>query len=118
LAAAVALRHLQLVAEWDVLANVQARSIELDRLLRERVGGPPAVKEIRTKGLMCGVELNPPMEDLRWGRRVCAAAVARGVLLRPIGDVVVLMPMLTTTADEIERIVDVLADAIAEVCQA
>jgi adenosylmethionine-8-amino-7-oxononanoate aminotransferase len=118
LAAAVALRHLELLGEWDVLANVQGRSAELDRLLRRRLGSSPAVKEIRTKGLMCGVELNPPMDDLRWGRRVCAAAVARGVLLRPIGDVVVLMPMLTTTADEIERIVDVLAEAIAEVCRA
>jgi adenosylmethionine-8-amino-7-oxononanoate aminotransferase len=38
------------------------------------------------------------------------------VLLRPLGDVVVLMPMLTSTAEEIERIVDVLAEVIAEVC--
>jgi adenosylmethionine-8-amino-7-oxononanoate aminotransferase len=37
------------------------------------------------------------------------------VLLRPLGDVVVLMPPLTTTADEIERIVSVLADSIDEV---
>jgi adenosylmethionine---8-amino-7-oxononanoate aminotransferase len=40
---------------------------------------------------------------------------ARGVLLRPLGDVVVLMPMLTSTSDEIDRIVDVLASAIDEV---
>ena len=65
---------------------------------------------------MGGVELAPPADGLRWGRRVCAAAVRRGVLLRPLGDVVVLMPPLTvTTADEIERIVDVLAEAIDEV---
>jgi len=41
---------------------------------------------------------------LRWGRRVCAACVQRGVLLRPLGDVIVIMPMLTTTAEEAERI--------------
>jgi adenosylmethionine-8-amino-7-oxononanoate aminotransferase len=46
---------------------------------------------------------------------VCAAAVARGVLLRPLGDVVVLMPPLTITADEVTRIVDTLVDAIGEV---
>jgi adenosylmethionine-8-amino-7-oxononanoate aminotransferase len=46
---------------------------------------------------------------------VCAAAVQRGVLLRPLGDVVVLMPHLTFTAAEIERLVDVLRDAIVEV---
>jgi adenosylmethionine-8-amino-7-oxononanoate aminotransferase len=116
LAAAVALRHLRLLDEWDVLANVRARSDQLRSLLDERVAPSDAVREVRLCGLMGGVELAPPQDGLLWGRRVCAAAVRRDVLLRPIGDVVVLMPMLTTTAGEIERIVDVLADAIAEVC--
>jgi adenosylmethionine-8-amino-7-oxononanoate aminotransferase len=116
LAAAVARRHLQLLGEWDVLANVLARSAQLRALLEERVAPHPAVKDVRLCGLMCGVELAPPAEGLRWGRRVCAAAVRRGVLLRPLGDVVVLMPILTSTAAEIERIVDVLASSIAEVC--
>lgn len=118
LAAAVALRHLRLVQEQDVLANVQARSAQLRALLDQRLAGHPAVKEIRLQGLMGGVELAPPADDLRWGRRVCAAAVARGVLLRPLGDVVVLMPMLTTTADEVVRIVDALVAAVDEVCAA
>ena len=37
-------------------------------------------------------------------------------LLRPLGDTVVLMPILTSTADEIDRIVATLGDAISEVC--
>ncbi len=65
---------------------------------------------------MTGVALAPPAEGLRWGRRVCAAAVSRGVLLRPLGDVVVLMPMLTSTDGEVDRIVAVLAEAIDAVC--
>jgi adenosylmethionine-8-amino-7-oxononanoate aminotransferase len=73
------------------------------------------VAAVRQRGLMTGVELAPPADGLRWGRRVCAGAVRRGVLLRPLGDVVVLMPMLTSTAPEIERIVDTLAGAITEV---
>ena len=44
-----------------------------------------------------------------------AAATTRGVLLRPLGDVVVLMPPLTVTSEEIHRIVDTLAIAIDEV---
>jgi adenosylmethionine-8-amino-7-oxononanoate aminotransferase len=64
---------------------------------------------------MGGVELAPPPGAERWGRRVCAAAVRRGVLLRPLGDVVVLMPPLTVTDDEVERIVDTLAASIDEV---
>jgi adenosylmethionine-8-amino-7-oxononanoate aminotransferase len=115
LAAAVALRHLQLLAERDVLGNVRARSSELRSLLETKVAILPGVGDVRVCGLMAGVELMPPAEGLRWGRRVCAAAVARGMLLRPLGDVIVLMPPLTTTANEIDRIVEVLAMAIAEV---
>ncbi len=115
LAAAVALRHLQLIGEWSVLENVRARSEQLSKALEAQIADKPAVGEVRLRGLMGGVELTPPRDGLRWGRRVCAAAVERGVLLRPLGDVVVLMPPLTTTADEIERIVSVLAEAIDEV---
>jgi adenosylmethionine-8-amino-7-oxononanoate aminotransferase len=64
---------------------------------------------------MVGVELAPPAPGLRWGRRVCAGAVERGVLLRPLGDVVVIMPPLTVTVPEIERIVDALDAALGEV---
>jgi adenosylmethionine-8-amino-7-oxononanoate aminotransferase len=115
LAAAVALRHLQLLEEWDVLGNVAARSAQLSCLLRERVGPLPGVAQVRQRGLMAGVELAPPGPGLRWGRRVCAGAVRRGVLLRPLGDVVVVMPPLTVTAGEVERIVGALADAVSEV---
>jgi len=114
LAAAVALRHLELFDEWDVLANVRARAEQLRARLAERIAGRPEVRAIRQQGLMVGVELAPPQEGLRWGRRVCAASVRRGVLLRPLGDVVVLMPILTSTAEEIERIVATLDLAIAE----
>ncbi|MBV9256316.1 MAG: adenosylmethionine--8-amino-7-oxononanoate transaminase [Actinobacteria bacterium] len=115
LAAAVALRHLELIREWDVLANVRARSAQLQSLLDARVAPMSAVREVRLQGLMCGVELAPPRDGLRWGRRVCAAAVDRGVLLRPLGDVVVLMPHLTVTEEQVTRIVDVLAEAIDEI---
>ena len=116
LAAAVALRHLQLFDELEVLINVRERAAQLRSRLEQLARGNHAIKEIRQRGLMVGVELAPPQDDLRWGRRVCAAAVNRGVLLRPLGDVVVLMPILTTTAEEIDRIVDVLEASIDEVC--
>jgi adenosylmethionine-8-amino-7-oxononanoate aminotransferase len=112
LAAAVALRHLGLIDEWDVLANVTARSAHLGRLLDERIAPRPEVREVRLHGLMAGIELAPPADGLRWGRRVCAGAVERGVLLRPLGDVVVVMPPLTITDAELERIVDTVVAAI------
>ncbi len=115
LAAAVALRHLELIEAYGVLANVRARSDELRGLLDDRIVSLPEVADVRLRGLMGGVELAPPVGGLRWGRRVCAAAVERGVLLRPLGDVVVLMPPLTVTSEELHRIVHALADAIDEV---
>ncbi len=117
LGAAVALRHLQLVTEGDLLPTVRDRAAHLADRLAAEVAPLAAVGEIRQCGLMVGVELAPPADGLRWGRRVCAGAVARRVLLRPLGDVVVLMPPLTITEDELDRIVAVLGEAIAEVAE-
>ncbi len=115
LAAAVALRHLQLIDEWDVMANVTDRSAQLATRLSRDVAVLDPVAEVRQCGLMVGIELAPPADGLRWGRRVAAACVERGVLIRPLGDVVVVMPPLTITAAEIDRIVDTVAAAIHEV---
>ena len=115
LAAAVALEHLRLIEEWDVLSRVRARATQLASMLDARITSLPGVAEVRQRGLMVGVELAPPRPGLRWGRRVCAGAVDRGVLLRPLGDVVVVMPPLTTTEDEIVRIVDALEASVQEV---
>ena len=107
LAAAVALRHLRLLGERNVLVNVNARSAQLEALMAERVAPLPGVGAVRMKGLLCGVDVAAGA-----GRAVCDAAVAAGVLLRPIGDTVIVVPPLTITAEEIERIVDVLAEAV------
>jgi adenosylmethionine-8-amino-7-oxononanoate aminotransferase len=115
LAAAVAKRHLELLGEWDVLANVRERAAQLELLLDKAVAATAAVREVRQQGLMVGIELDPPADGLRWGRQVSAACVARGVLIRPLGDVVVLMPPLTVTEAEIERIVTTVEEAITEV---
>jgi adenosylmethionine---8-amino-7-oxononanoate aminotransferase len=112
LACAVALRHLQLIDEWQVLDNVTSVAERLTSRLANDIAGCPGVGEIRQRGLMAGIELAPPPGSTRWGRRVCAAAVARGILLRPLGDVVVIMPPLTTTVDEIDQVVGVLDQSI------
>ena len=118
LAAAVALRHLELIDEWDVLANVRDRAAQLEAALAADINPLPGVGAVRQHGLMVGIELAPPADGLRWGRRVSAGCVERGVLIRPLGDVIVLMPMLTSTEAEIDRIVATVAAAIAEVCGA
>lgn len=117
LAAAVALEHLRILDDEDVLANVRERADQFAALLAEHVSPVPAVADVRQHGLMIGVELAPPADGLRWGRRVSAACVSRGVLIRPLGDVIVVVPLLTTTPDEAAQIVSVLRDAVVEVTE-
>jgi adenosylmethionine-8-amino-7-oxononanoate aminotransferase len=51
----------------------------------------------------------------RVGQRVVRAARARGVVIRPLGDVIVLMPPLAIADEDLDHLVDVARDAIAEV---
>ena len=114
LACAVAARHLGLIGERGLIDRAAAAAERLGDVLAP-VAALPAVREVRRRGLMTGVELNPPAGALKWGRRVCAAAVSAGVLLRPLGDVVVVMPPLSITNDEIDTIAATLISAIEAV---
>ena len=82
----------------------------------------PQVGDIRQAGTVVGVELvqnwqtrKPWDASLRIGARVCQAMAARGVLTRPIGDVIVLMPPYCATPDQIDTMITVLQQAIVEV---
>ena len=110
----MAARHLELIVERSLIDRAAAAAERLGDVLAP-VAALPAVKEVRRRGLMTGVELNPPAGASRWGRRVCAAAVSAGVLLRPLGDIVVVMPPLSITDDEIDTIAQTLVSAIEEV---
>lgn len=115
LAAAVALRHLQLFSERNVLANVHARSTQLRTALDALAHGTPSISSVRLIGLMGAVEISEAAGGARAARRICAAMVGRGVLTRSLGNVVTLVPPLTITAAQIERIVDALTAAIEEI---
>jgi adenosylmethionine-8-amino-7-oxononanoate aminotransferase len=74
------------------------------------------VKQIRNLGLMMAVELVDGAGESKLARRVCAAAVHKGVLLRSLGPNILIVPPLTTSANEIELIVSTLRAALDEVC--
>ena len=61
-----------------------------------------------------GGAVDPPNED-RAGIRVCEAMARRGVLTRPIANVIVIMPPYCTTRAQVERIISALHDSISEV---
>ncbi len=113
LAAAVALRHLELIQKPKVLANARARGAELAELLAKRIARAPGVVDVRSIGLLAGIELSENLHELT-ARRVCAATVEQGVLVRSIGNVVTVVPPLSITSPELELIVGALERSLTE----
>ena len=81
----------------------------------------PNVGDIRQVGLVAGIELvknwrtrEPFALRERAGIRVCAAMARRGVLTRPIGNVIALLPPYCTTATQLRKMVGGLRVAVAE----
>jgi adenosylmethionine---8-amino-7-oxononanoate aminotransferase len=114
LACAAALATLDLFDEERTLECMQDRVALLGQLLAELVAPLPHVQEVRQVGLMCGIELGPGYTPAqRMGHRVTLAARDRGAIVRPLGDVVVLMPPLSIEPDVLEELVETVADSIA-----
>jgi adenosylmethionine-8-amino-7-oxononanoate aminotransferase len=74
----------------------------------------PDVAERRQTGLMAGALLANPRREPRLGHRVCLAARRHGAIVRPLGDVVVLMPPLAMSPDDIHLVGRAVASAIAD----
>jgi adenosylmethionine---8-amino-7-oxononanoate aminotransferase len=80
----------------------------------------PAIGDIRQVGLIAGIELvrdwrtRAPFEARqRVGARVCEAMAGRGVLTRPIGDVIVIMPPYCASDEQLHRMIGALRQAVA-----
>jgi adenosylmethionine-8-amino-7-oxononanoate aminotransferase len=120
LGAAVALANLEIFEEEQTLARVAVLAERLAATVA-RIAAHPHVGDVRQRGLIAGIELvrnraakEPyPWEEQR-GLRACKAARRQGVLLRPLGNVVVIMPPLAIRPDELERICAAVAQGIDE----
>jgi adenosylmethionine-8-amino-7-oxononanoate aminotransferase len=122
LGSAAALASLRLLQSS---ASVRARR-ELQKVLGDSLQSLwrlPAVGDIRQVGLIAGVELvrnwrtrQPYPWRERVGIRVCEALARRGVLTRPAGNVIVLMPPYCATPAQIRRMVSALAESVEEIC--
>jgi adenosylmethionine-8-amino-7-oxononanoate aminotransferase len=119
LACAAALASLELFERERVLDALPAKIEHLRARLGRDVAPLAHVGDIRQRGLMVGIELvadratgaEYPFEAAI-GARVCRAARRHGVILRPLGPVVVLMPPLSITAAELDELVGATAAAI------
>jgi adenosylmethionine---8-amino-7-oxononanoate aminotransferase len=114
LACAAALATLDVFESERTLERLAPKIRLLRELLGALVAPLPAVAEVRRRGFMTGIELSGFPATARMGHQVTLAARRRGAIVRPLGDVVVLMPPLSIAAAELERLVQITAAAIAE----
>jgi adenosylmethionine-8-amino-7-oxononanoate aminotransferase len=111
LACAAALASLDAFEREDTLVRLQPKIRLLGELL-EGVAGMPEVAEVRGRGFMVGIDLGDHPSDLRLGHRVVLEARRRGAILRPLGDVIVLMPPLAISKADLARLVAIVAESI------
>jgi adenosylmethionine---8-amino-7-oxononanoate aminotransferase len=121
LACAVGLASLRLFAEEGTLERLQPKIARLRERLARDIAPLRHVGDVRQQGFMVGVELvadrdarTPYPPVARIGQRVVAAARARGVVMRPLGNVVVLMPPLAIAPGDLDLLLDVARDSIRE----
>ncbi len=76
----------------------------------------PEVAEVRQCGTMVGIDLGEHDPALRLGHRVTLEARKRGAIIRPLSDVVVLMPPLAISAGDLQRLVHIVAESIETAC--
>ena len=118
-ACAVALRNLRIIQDEDLPAQCAAKGERLLSSLRAALDDHPHVGDIRGKGLMCAVELvadrstkaSFPATD-RVGGRLLQAATDRGLFSRVKADTFVLAPPAVISEEQLDRTVEILADAI------
>ena len=113
LACAAGLASLELFERENTLAGLQPKIAHLASLLDQRIAPLAHVGEIRQRGFMVGIELvrdRATRADYDFaeaiGARACRFARQHGVILRPLGPVVVLMPPLSTSPAELTQIVE------------
>ncbi len=123
LACAAALASLGIFETERVLERVR-RTAEVLRPKLAAIAELPHVGDVRQRGLMIGIELVRDRRTKeaydyaeRIGHQVCVALRRRGILLRPLGPVVVMMPPLSLTEAEAVRLGDAVREAIIEVTQ-
>lgn len=121
LGSAAALANLDIFEKERVIEGLGPK-IELFKKLLQRFEGLAHVGEVRQIGLVAGIELvkDRKTKELfpaksRVGYRACLAMRDSGVILRPLGDVVVIMPPLSIKESELKKITDAAYKGIKEI---
>ena len=124
LGCAVALANLELFRKEKILEKMQPKIAYLKRRLEKEFLPLAHVGDVRQWGFMVGIELVEDKSarkgyapERRIGYRVILKARKRNVMIRPLGDIIVLMPPLTMTDDELKGLLDVTLESIKAVTE-
>lgn len=124
LGAAAALATLDVFEQEQTLVQLQPKIARLAEHLA-RLAQHPQVGHVRQFGLLAGIELvrdKATGEPFPWterhGQRVCDAAREQGVLLRPLGNVLVIMPPLAISREQLDAIIAAVEHGLHQVCPA
>ena len=117
---AAALGNLEVFRKYKTLEKLQGKIEFLEQELKE-FRGLKHVGDVRNKGLMVGIELvddketkKPYPANMKMGWKVADLAMEGEVLIRPLGNVVVLMPPIGISLDELKKLLNVTYNAIKE----
>jgi adenosylmethionine-8-amino-7-oxononanoate aminotransferase len=118
LGCAAALASLEIFKQERVLETLQPKIEQMHSELKE-LEGLASVAEVRQCGLIAGIELaaprgSPAIEVSKLAADVCLAARKRGLLTRPLRNVIVLMPPLCITPAQLTNAVDAVRLSILE----
>jgi adenosylmethionine---8-amino-7-oxononanoate aminotransferase len=122
LGCAAALASLELFDKNNLISNIAANAARLATRLSDFNERSSLAGDIRHKGLMAGIELvqdrssnEPFAADRRIGHQVTLAARRRGVIIRPLGNVITMIPAPGMPGELVDRLCDVTFEAIDEV---
>lgn len=123
LGCAAALANLEIFEKERVLEKLKPKIEALTRFIKP-LKGHLHVGEVRQIGLIAAVELvkdrvtkeSYPLEE-RWGHRIAKEALKRGLIIRPLGNVVPLLPPLSVTIPQLKKMVTILDQSIQSVTQ-
>ena len=124
LGCAAAMANLELFERVDIISKMQSGIDYLKERLQKDFLSLPHVSDARQWGYMIGIELvqdKPTRQtyapELRIGHKVIREARKRSVLIRPLGDIIILVPPLTITTAELSALLDVVHDSIRAVTE-
>ena len=118
LGCAAALASLEVFEQEKTLKKLDRKIAVLEKHLK-KIGELDYVGDCRHKGMMAGIELVADKKmktsfepTFRIGSQLCHAWRKRGVLLRPLGDVIVIMPPLAIQVDQLQELLEIVDEGI------